>query len=267
MTSDQPAPPGDSGPDRPAAVVQNRWPMSVMWMAIVLILVGGAVYVFKSCLRMPGDVVEKTGKLVGQVGQNLEKVAAAFNKGTINTTFTSYATSLSGSEYLQFATLSQHEIFTRTDESSTLFGYLPLPDVIVEARAPVTYTYYLDLNARWEFQIKDGVIWVTAPEIRFNKPAVDASRITYEVKKDSHFRRTSEAIENLKSSITGLSISKAASNIPLVRETGRKQTETFVENWLAKSFADGKSYPVKVRFRNEGGANGSGQGASEAPKQ
>ena len=49
---------------------------------------------------------------------------------------------------------------------------------------------------------------------------------------------------------------KAQDNIGLVRETGRKQTEAFVRDWLARSFADGKNYPVSVRFRNEAQANG-----------
>src|SRR5207248_2326650 len=138
----------------------------------------------------------------------------------------------SGSQYFQFATISQHEVFTRTDESSLAFGYLPLPEVIVQATAPVSYTYYLDLNARWDFLLKDGVILVTAPDIKYNRPAVDVSHITYEVKKNSLFRNTSEAMENLKSSITWLSYKRAQSNINLVRETGRKQTESFVENWL-----------------------------------
>ena len=152
---------------------------------------------------------------------------------------------------MQFATLSQVESFTRKDESSMAFGYIPLPDVIVEATAPVTYTYYLDLNARWDFRLQDGVIWVIAPDIKFNKPSVDASRITYQVKKNSLIRNTTEAMENLKSSITWLSLKKAQSNIDLVRETGRRQTETFVEHWLSKTFSDGKSYAVKVRFRDE----------------
>lgn len=220
-------------------------------MVIAAMLVGGGVYVFKSCRDLPGETLDKSGKLVQSIGQQVQQVASAFRQGTITTTFTSYATTLSGSQYLQFATLSQREIFTRTDESTLLFGYIPLPDVIVEASAPVTYTYYLDLNAHWDFVLRDGVIWVTAPDIRFNKPALDISRITYEVKKDSHFRNTSEAMENLRSSMTWMCYQKARSNIGLVRETGRKQTETFVENWLAKSFTDGKQYPVKVRFHDE----------------
>ena len=252
-------------PHGPKAGSQWAWP--VTWMVISATLVGGGIYVFKSCRDLPGETIEKTSKLAQNLGEQAQKVASAFKQGTITTTFTSYATTLSGSQYLQFATLNQRETFTRKDESSLLFGYIPLPDVIVEASAPVTYTYYLDLNAHWEFLLRDGVIWVTAPDIRYNKPALDISRITYEVKKDSRFRNTSEAMENLRSSMTLMCYKKAQTNIELVRETGRKQTETFVENWLAKSFADGKQYPVKVRFRSEKGAANPGSPAigEEAP--
>ena len=229
----------------------DAWAWPVTWMAIALMLVGAGIYVFKSCRDLPGETLDKTGKLVQTIGQQAQSLASAFKQGTVTTTFTSYATTLSGSQYLQFATLSQRETFTRTDESTLLFGYIPLPDVIVQASAPVTYTYYLDLNAHWNFVLRDGVIWVTAPDIKYNKPALDISRITYEVKKDSHFRSTSEAMENLRSSMTWMSYKKAEANVPLVRETGRKQTETFVENWLAWSFSDGKKYPVKVLFRSE----------------
>jgi hypothetical protein len=245
-------PAGNEGqpPARPAAD-RSSWAWPAAWSFTVLVVFASGLYVFKSCRDMPGEAFEKAGKVVEQVGQKAQQVAAAFRQGTITTTFTSYATTLSGSQYFQFATLTQVETFTRKDESSMAFGYIPLPEVIVEATAPVTYTYYLDLNARWDFHCQDGVIWVTAPDIKFNKPAVDPSRITYEVKKNSLIRNTTEAMENLKSSIAWLSYKKAQSNIDLVRETGRSQTEGFVRNWLAKSFTDGKNYPVKVQFRNE----------------
>jgi hypothetical protein len=251
MTQPESRPQNDSPSDGTASSPRNPWAIPVMWMVIVLTLVAGGVYVFKSCRDLPVETLERTGKMVQTAGQQLQKVAAAFKQGTITTIFTSYATTISGSQYLQFATLSQHEVFTRTDESSLAFGYIPLPDVIVQASAPVSYTYYLDLNARWDFLLQDGAILVTAPDIKYNRPAVDVSQISYEVKKNSLFRNTSEAMANLRSSITWLSYKKAQSNIDLVRETGRKQTESFVENWLAKSFADGKKYPVKVRFRSE----------------
>ncbi len=218
-------------------------------MFFSLLLAG--LYVFKSCRELPGEALRGAGNVVTQAGRQLANLAAAFKQGTVTTSFTSYATTISGSQYLQFATLAQMEVFTRKDQASLAFGYVPLPDVIVEATAPVTYTYYLDLNERWDFLLKDGVIYVIAPDIKFNKPAVDASRITYEVKKDSFFRNTTEAQASLKESITLLSYQKAKANVELVRETGRHQTEAFVQNWLARSFSDGKQYPVRVRFRHE----------------
>jgi len=222
-----------------------------MWMVCLLILAASGVYVVRSCIKMPAETLQKGAQLAEKAGQALEKVASAFKQGRVTTTFTSYATTLSGSQYLQVATVKQTEVFTRKDEASVAFGYIPLPDIVVQATAPVTYTYYVDLNAKWDFKLQDGVIYVVAPDIHFNKPAVDASLITYEVKKDSYLRRTHEAMENLKSSITYLSIERAKTNIDLAREKARKEVEGFVENWLSRSFADGKQYPVKVRFRSE----------------
>src|SRR5581483_7522649 len=177
MTSSEgPAPTDAQPPPRPGAGSSRAWPIT--WIAIVALMVGGGLYVFKSCRDLPGETLEKSGKLVQSIGQQVLQVASAFRQGTITTTFTSYATTLSGSQYLQFATLSQRETFTRTDESSLLFGYIPLPDVIVEASAPVTYTYYLDLNASCGFVLRDGVIWVAESDIKFKKPALDVSHIT-----------------------------------------------------------------------------------------
>ena len=220
----------------------TSWARATMWMVILLILVSAGLYVFKSCLNAPRDVI-------GKAGQALADVASAFRRGTITTSFVSYATTISNYHYLQFATLKQTEIFTRSEAPITGFGYIPLPEVVVEARAPVEYTYYLDLNAKWEMTLKDNVLYVFAPPIKFNKPAVDASAITYEVRKG--YVKTSEAQENLKKSVTSLVSLKGKENIPLVRETGRKQTAEFIEKWLAKSFTDGNKYAVKVYFPDE----------------
>jgi hypothetical protein len=58
-------------------------------------------------------------------------------------------------------------------------------------------------------------------------------------------------MDALKKSISSLASQKARINVDLVRETGRKQTETFVQNWLARAFSDGKKYPVVVKFHSE----------------
>jgi hypothetical protein len=229
-------------PDSGEVKAQNPWARAVMWIAIVALLVGGGVYVFKSCANAPVNLVSKAT-------QALSTLAAAFNQGTVTTSFVSYATTISNYQRLQITGLKQTEIFTRTEETSTAFGYLPLPDVVVEARAPVEYTYYLDLNDKWNFQLRDNVLYVFPPSIRFNTPAVDASAISYEVKKGKF--KTAEAQENLKKSITSMAKLRAKENLPLVRENARKQTEEFVQTWLARSFTDGRSYPIKVIFPDE----------------
>ena len=230
----------------------NSWARPVMWIAIVAIFASAGIYVFNSCRNLPGDMATRSGKAIREVGHALADVAAAFNRGTVTTSFVSYATTLTNQQYLQFATLKQMEIFTQNEAPSTAFGYIPLPEVVVEARVPVEYTYYLDLKGEWKFVLEDHVIHVFAPHIRFNKPAVDVSKLRYEVKKG--YLKTDAAQERLQGSITSLVTLRGKENIPLVRETGRKQTEEFVETWLARSFADGRKYPVKVHFPDEKGA-------------
>ena len=233
----------------PLAKEPMNWPKASLWMMIIFVIALNAALFLKSCRELPGDMVDKTGKVVEKAGHALATVAAAFNRGTFTTSFVSTATTLSNHQHLQFATLKQTEIFTHHEEKSTAFGYVPLPEVVVEARAPVEYTYYIDLKAKWEMTLKDNTIHVFAPPIRANKPAVDASTITYEVRKG--YLKTEEAQENLKRSITSLVTLRAKDNVPLVRETGRKEISEFVENWLARSFTDGKNYNVKVYFPGE----------------
>jgi len=233
----------------PPAAPPDPWPKNVIWLVVIGIVALNAALVFRSCRNLPGETLDKAGKVIEKAGRALADVASAFRQGTIRTEFASYATSITNQHFLQFATLKQMEMFTRSESATTGFGYIPLPEVVVEARAPVETTYYLDLNAQWNFVLKENVVHVFAPPIRFNKPSVDASAITYEVKKG--YLKTDEAMNNLKQSVTSLATLKAKENISLVRENGRRQTAEFVERWLLKSFTDGGKYSVKVFFPDE----------------
>jgi hypothetical protein len=257
MTDNSPTPPSPEQPPR------NDWAKATLWMVVVAVVALNAALFIRSCRNLPGEALDKTGRIIEKAGKALSEVASAFHRGTITTEFVSYATTISNQHYFQFATLKQTEIFTRTEAMSTAFGYVPLPEVVVEARAPVDYTYYLDFNAKWDVKLKDGVVYVFAPPIRFNKPAVDASRITYEVRKG--YLRSDEALDNLKQSITSLSVLRAKENIPLIKENGRRQMTEFVERWLLRSFSDGKQYSVKVFFPDEKPPDGITTGESRLP--
>lgn len=224
---------------------EGRRARNLIWIVVAVGLMVNLGLVIHSCSTLP----DKAGNVISKTGEALANVAAAFTRGTITTEFRSYATTVTNQQLFQFATLRQHEVFTRTEEMTTGFGYIPLPEVVVEARAPVEYTYHLDFNGPWKFTLRDQVLHVFPPPIRFNKPAVDASQITYEVRKG--MLKTDEALENLKKSISSLAVLKAKDNIPLVRENCRQQTVLFVERWLARSFSDGKQFTVKVHFAGE----------------
>lgn len=220
---------------------------SMTIIVVVAIVVGAGVYLAKSLIDVPRDIAGEGREAL----EEIQKIAQAFSAGTVTTTFISYATEVSGSNYLQFATLKQMEVFERTDARATLWGQLALPEVVVEARAPVEYTYYLDLNGHWEMQLEGQSVRVTAPEIQFNTPSVDASAIRYEVREGSIFRDEEEALANLRNGLMEMSRQRAEQNIDLIRELGRRKTQEFVENWLAHTFDDGRSYGVEIRFADE----------------
>jgi hypothetical protein len=226
---------------------RSRSPWPLVFVISFLALLGAMLYVFQSLRAVPGDVVE-SGR---EVLHDLERIAEAFHRGTVTTSFLSYATEVSGSNYLQFATLKQVEVFERKDSAATFWGALELPDVVVEARAPVEYTYYLDLNGEWRFTLDGLVVRVLAPPIEFNSPAIDASAIRYEVRAGSILRNEAAALEKLREGLTEASRRRARENIVLVRELGRKKTIEFTEKWLTRSFTDAPSHRVELRFADE----------------
>ena len=230
-----------------APLFGTAWAVAVTVIAVVTMLVGAGIFVFRSVRELPAEAARGTLRAI----EELQQVAAAFRQGTIRTEFSSYATSVTGSNYLQFATLRQTEVFTRTDRSSILWGSLQLPEVVVSATAPVEYTAYLDFNEEWQFNLTDQTLEVLAPPIHFNLPAIDASQIHYEIRQDSLLRDEEESLEELKLGLTQMSIRRSRDHLPLVRETGRRKTEEFIENWLVQSFGDGRDYRVRVVFADE----------------
>lgn len=225
-----------------------RRPFALAAVAIVAILTAAGVYVFRSLLRAPAELAEQTRGMA----EEARRVAAAFRTGTLVTRFASEATRLNGAARLQFAELLQSETFERTDTGALFWGQLQLPDVIVEARAPVTYTYYVDLEKPWAFRrLTDGVLETSAPAIEFNAPAVDPSSIRYVVRKGSVLRDEAAVLERLQQGLTELSRERARQHVALVRDTGRVKIAEFVERWLRERFEDGGGYRVRVSFADE----------------
>jgi hypothetical protein len=233
--------------DEPRRPSRAPWALALAAVATVAIVVAGGLYVFRSLRSLPVDVVEG-GR---QALRDLREVAAAFRTGTVTTTFRGYATEVSGTTRLQFAELRQEESFERRDSEAVLWGALALPDVVVEARAPVTYTYFLDLDKEWRFRLEGRDVLVVVPGVEWNRPAVDVSALRFTVREGSVFRDEQVALDRLRSEMTPLLDRRARQHVPLVGEAGRRKVEAFVETWLVQRFADGRDYRARVIFGDE----------------
>jgi hypothetical protein len=225
----------------------RAWAFAFTVVVVVLVVTAALVLVFNSLRSIPRDVVEGGFEIAGR----MRELAGAFRQGSVETTFVSYASELGGSNFLQVATLRQMEVYTREDRSSVLWGHLALPDVVVAATAPVEYTYYLDLEAPWTFDLADNVLLVNAPPIRFNAPSIDVSELHFDVRESSLLRDEEMVVEQLRSGLMELSRQRASDHIDLVREIARKRTRDFVHTWLSGAFRDADRYRVEVVFEDE----------------
>ncbi len=216
------------------------------------ILVAASILVGRIA-RLPGDMAGAIPRAIRETAaaasEGLAKLAAAIRTRTITTTFASTATEIRGTKRLQVAELKQVEVVERRD-ATELFG-VPLPDVVVSARAPVTFTYFLDLDGPWDFDLSERTVSVLAPPLAWNAPAVDVSQLSIVTAESSILRDEAPVVDELRASLTGILAQRARQNVPLVRETARRQAEEFVRAWLLRAYGVPEDVRVVVRFRGE----------------
>jgi hypothetical protein len=181
----------------------------------------------------------------------VRRVVEGFRTGEVETTLRSYGAQVHGTSRFQFAELKLLESFERKDSTSLAWGAIPLPDVVVEARGAVVYTYVLDLQKRWDLKLNDRTVDVVAPAPEFSVPALDPSTLKFETKKGSVLRDEAAVRDALQSGLSGLLNERAREHLSLVRETGRKSTEEFVRNFLLSHYDDAAGMTVRVRFADE----------------
>lgn len=227
------------------------WPLAITVIIVVAIVAGTVIFIFSSLARIPDAAVRQTQELL----ESAQDLAAAFRQGTVEMRFMTYATEISGSTYLQVATIDRVEVFTREDRASIFWGAVPLPDVVVSATAPVQYTAYVDLDQPWHLTLEDRTLSVDAPAIEFNRPNIDASEIEWTVKEGSLLRDEEEALADLKKGLTSMSHHRTRELEGLVRETARAKIERFVRTWLLQNFPDAEDVRIEVTFADEVGTS------------
>ena len=236
-----------------AATFQRKhsWSRAATTVAVVCVLAGGGLLALRMMRDMPGAALDKGTEMLKTLGGEAAKVARAFNEKTVRHEFYSYAAELAGTSRFQFATLKEGEIFQREEAGSTAWGLIALPKVVVEARAPVEYSYYLDFAGTWEFAREGSALTVFAPPIAANPPALEVSALQFYTLEGSIWRNDGAVRDRLKDTLSEALRTRAAKNAGLVREVGRQRLAEFVEKWLAEKFSDGRDLRVKVVFPDE----------------
>src|SRR5438046_2357618 len=107
--------------------------------------------------------------------ETIRAAIATLDQTTITNSFAAYGTKIHGTTRLQVATLNEKWIFERKSEWAPF--WIPFPDVVVRAEAPVEVTYYVDLNDAWVFQKDGSVLRVKAPPLQPNEPALNVSEL------------------------------------------------------------------------------------------
>lgn len=231
----------------------------VAWLAglvalLVVVIAGGAWYAARVVRELPRAAAAQGRAAVKELGE----LVRGFKTGTVQRRFAAYTTSLEGTTYLQVATLKQIQSFELEDRTAVFWGTVELPPVVVRATAPVDYTYFVDLHGTWELRLREAVpgqsagkVMVLAPILRFNKPAVDVSRMRWQVVQGSLLRDEGAVETQLRREISGRAAIQAVANVPQVRETARAQVGRFVKEWLLRSYPDAEQYQVEVFFADE----------------
>ena len=237
--------------DAPPPARKSSWPKAVTIITVCALLAGVVLYALRMLREMPGAALDRGTELVRTIGGEAAKVARAFSEKTVREEFVSHATEMEGTSRFQFATLKESEIFQRAESGSTGWGLIPLPRVVVEARVPVVYSYYLDFAGAWEFTTEGSDLTVFPPPIAANPPAIDVSALQFHTTEGSVWRMDGAVRERLKETLSAALLERAGKNAGLVREVGRQRLTQFVEKWLAEKFSDGGKLRVKVVFPDE----------------
>ena len=183
---------------RRTARARSAWPLVVAVLGLAAILVGGVAFVAQRAVSLPAEWLGKDARPWPTCGASPPPSA----RGPSPPRSAASPRPWRGRRALQFATLRQDEVFSRRDQRSLFWGQLALPDVVVEARAPVEYTYYLDFEKPWTFRLEGETLRVEAPAIEWNAPALDASALRYEVREGSVLRDEAAVLAALRASLT-----------------------------------------------------------------
>ncbi len=230
----------ETNPEQPPKnqpiVVKTTWAKAISRIGVTAIIVPGLVFIIIYFLNFTGKAFKATDKAISDRMDEISNIASAFKTGSVITEFTSYATKIRANNYLQVAQLETVESFSKSETTKHAWDLIKF-SAEVEIRAPVEYTFYLDLLEKeaWKFELQNEEailknqeenlfrvpeIVVRAPGIQWNKPAIDISEM--KVWENKSIGIDEDKMRNeLQKEITAICNERAKEKVNLVREIAR----------------------------------------------
>ncbi len=217
-------------------IIQIVWIIAIF--AFVEFLFFG--FVFYKIFTKPFDTLDK----------------ALSPKMDITQTFIGYTEQTKKVQHLLLLKVTRNE----TDRKEYRFSHpwimngKTLSSSIMEVRAPVTYSYYVDMKDPWKIICEGETLAIIAPKIQVEEPATDLSRLETHIDSGKLIFNEPAKLEELRKQFYTDMIKKAVSreHMDSIREDARRSLAEFANGWIAADMA--KKYPVKyisVRFEDE----------------
>ena len=93
-------PPGNPSSAPSSGAPRSDWPKATLWMVVFGLIGLNIAFFIHSCRSLPGDALDRTGRVIQKAGQALSDVATAFKQGgKVKMEFMSYATSISNHQH------------------------------------------------------------------------------------------------------------------------------------------------------------------------
>ncbi|MFA6291182.1 MAG: DUF4230 domain-containing protein [Victivallales bacterium] len=130
----------------------------------------------------------------------------------------------------------------------------PLSSAVMEVRAPVTYSYYVDMKGSWKIICEGETLTIVAPKIQLEEPATDLRRLETHLDSGKLIFNENGKLEELRKQFYTDMLKKGTSReyMDSIREEARRSLADFANGWITADLT--KKYPVKyisVRFEDE----------------
>ncbi len=217
--------------------------MAQLWFSVKRLVV---IFIFSLVLLPPAFYVLS----IGVKNWVDKKIVQTWSREESRTELVSFLSQISGVQKLQVAELKQVERVTRKSRKKVFWEKLELPIVVVSVEVPVTYTYFIDLEKKWSaFEEAPGRWVVVAPDLEFNPPAPEISKMLIKVEKSSLFRNEQEIKNQLMAQMSDYLRLRADDHKELAVEKSRKELVSIIKKWLLHHQKNSSS--IEVFFSKE----------------